>query len=66
MFIQVPSISQLINGIIRTARKTKTSYKLTELCYQDIVNLKTLSRQVRTNYNDTTSNELINTNENKK
>ena len=47
--------------LIRSARKTGNPYKVTELGYQDFVDLKTLSQQIGSNYNKTSNNELIKT-----
>lgn len=45
--------------LIRSARKTGTPYKATELGYEDFVDLKKLSQQIGINYNRTSSNEQI-------
>ncbi|XP_050519034.1 uncharacterized protein LOC126893129 [Diabrotica virgifera virgifera] len=47
--------------LIQSARKKGNPYKVTELGYQDFMDLKTLSQQIGSNYNKLSDNELIRT-----
>lgn len=49
--------------LIRSAKKTGNPYKVTELSYEDFVDLKKLSEQIGSNFNKTSNNEQIKTSE---
>lgn len=47
--------------LIRSAKKTGSPYRVTELGYEDFIDLKKLSQQIGSNYNKSSNNEQIKT-----